>query len=63
MPQFNRNIIIAATSISISVLATVGQFVIYKLDQATAEQCREHAWPKNAHQIHMDWCIGNGYKI
>lgn len=63
MPQLNRNMIIAATSISISVLATVGQFVIYKLDQATAEQCRTHAWPAHADQVHRDWCITNGYKI
>ena len=38
------------------------QVGVHMLDQAAAKQCREHAWPKAAHQIHMDWCADNGYK-
>ena len=35
----------------------------YFIDKATAEQCRTHDWPKDADQIHRDWCVGNGYDI
>ena len=35
----------------------------YFIDKATAEQCRTHDWPKEADQIHRDWCITNGYDI
>lgn len=39
------------------------QIGAHMLDQATAKQCREHAWPAHADQVHRDWCITNGYKI
>ena len=35
----------------------------YFIAKATAEQCRTHDWPKDADQIHRDWCVGNGYDI
>jgi len=35
----------------------------HMLDQATAKQCREHAWPTHLDDIHRDWCVANGYKI
>ena len=35
--------------------------VVPALDRATAVQCKNHAWPTNAHQVHMDWCAANGY--
>jgi hypothetical protein len=45
------------------IMAVGGQIVVNQLDQATAKQCRDHAWPVVTDQIHRDWCIGNGYKI
>jgi len=40
-----------------------GPVAAYFIDKATAEQCRTHDWPKEADQIHRDWCITNGYNI
>jgi len=37
------------------------QFAVPVLDRATAVQCKNHAWPANAHQIHIDWCAANNY--
>jgi hypothetical protein len=37
------------------------QFAVPALDRATTVQCKNHAWPANAHQIHMDWCAANNY--
>jgi hypothetical protein len=42
-------------------MAIVCHFSVQALDKATAEQCKTHAWPQAAHQIHMDWCADNGY--
>jgi hypothetical protein len=44
-------------------LGTVPLVAMHFIDKATAEQCKNHEWPKHADQIHRDWCIGNGYKI
>ena len=35
----------------------------YFIDKATTKQCITHDWPKEADQIHRDWCVTNGYKI
>jgi hypothetical protein len=40
-----------------------GPVAAYFIDKATAEQCHTHDWPKDADQIHRDWCITNCYKI
>ncbi len=53
------SIVIAAATI----MGIGGQAVIYFTDKATAHQCINHDWPKEADQIHRDWCITNGYKI
>ena len=54
----------AVTAVVYGIVFAVGsQVVLHQLDQATAKQCREHAWPAHADQLHRDWCIGNGYKI
>jgi hypothetical protein len=37
------------------------QLVVPALDRATAVQCKNHAWPADAHQVHMAWCADNGY--
>ena len=42
-------------------MAIVCHLGVQALDKATAEQCKIHAWPQAAHQIHMDWCADNGY--
>jgi hypothetical protein len=35
--------------------------VVPALDRATAVQCKNHAWPADAHQVHMAWCADNNY--
>lgn len=40
-----------------------GPVAAYFIDKATTKQCLTHDWPKEADQIHRDWCITNGYKI
>lgn len=45
----------------VATMAIVSHFSVQALDKATAEQCKKHAWPQAAHQIHMDWCADNGY--
>jgi hypothetical protein len=35
----------------------------HTLDVATATQCATHDWPMKAHQVHMDWCVENGYQV
>jgi hypothetical protein len=37
------------------------QFFVPALDRATAQQCQQHDWPANAHQVHMTWCAANNY--
>jgi hypothetical protein len=45
----------------VTTMAIVCHLGVQALDKATAEQCKTHAWPQAAHQIHMDWCADNGY--
>ena len=45
----------------VATIAIVCYFQVQALDEATAQQCKTHAWPQAAHQIHMDWCEDNGY--
>jgi hypothetical protein len=45
----------------VTTMAIVCHLGVQALDKATAQQCRTHAWPQAAHQIHMDWCADNGY--
>lgn len=55
----------AAASVILWALSLVSgtQVVLDQVDIATRKQCANHEWPKQADQIHRDWCIGNGYKI
>jgi hypothetical protein len=46
----------------VAIMAIVCHLGVQALDKATAEQCKTHAWPQAAHQIHMDWCAANNYK-
>jgi hypothetical protein len=46
----------------VTTMAIVCHLGVQALDKATAQQCRTHAWPQAAHQIHMDWCAANNYK-
>ena len=50
--------IMVACTVATALLATVG---VTELEKATILQCRTHDWPANAHQVHMEWCTGNGY--
>ena len=52
-------IIIQAFGLGIIAGPVAGYFI----DKATTKQCLTHDWPKEADQIHRDWCIANGYKI
>jgi len=52
---------IIVTAFGLGIL--VGPVAGYFIDKATAKQCLNHDWPKEANQIHRDWCIANGYKI
>jgi hypothetical protein len=45
----------------VTTMAIVCHLGVQALDKATAQQCKTHAWPQAAHQIHMDWCVDNGY--
>jgi hypothetical protein len=56
--QLAAGIIAIATTMGIAT-----QVTIHLLDVATTKQCLTHDWPKEADQIHRDWCIANGYKI
>ena len=49
--------------ISAVIMGIGAQVTVHQLDKATAKQCLTHDWPKEADQIHRDWCLGNGYKI
>ena len=59
----SRNVFasVIVTAFSLGILA--GPVAGYFIDKATAEQCRTHDWPKEADQIHRDWCTTNGYNI
>jgi hypothetical protein len=57
--SFNQ---VATAVCGIAVLVGIGtQVTVYTLDKATAHQCANHDWPKQAHDIHMDWCAANSY--
>ncbi len=45
----------------VATMTIACHFGVQVLDKATAQQCKAHAWPQAAHQIHMDWCADNGY--
>ena len=70
LPRTERGLHTTVTKVQFSILTIViavgagiaSQVGVHMLDRATAEQCRKHAWPEAAHQIHMDWCADNGYK-
>lgn len=53
-------VIMAAT---LGAVVPVIKGVASALDAATADQCRTNSWPKEAHDIHIDWCVDNGYAI
>ena len=57
----NYKVFSLAVSGVVATMAIVCHFSVQALDKATAEQCKTHAWPQAAHQIHMDWCADNGY--
>ena len=61
--MFNTKNFGVAVILYATILGVGSQLVIHQLDQATKKQCQTHDWPKEADQVHRDWCIGNGYKI
>jgi hypothetical protein len=60
MISFNN---VAPAICGLAVLVGIGtQVTLHQLDQATAQQCASHDWPKDAHEVHMAWCAANSYK-
>ena len=63
-----RNFLASAPAVFISTTAlalfTIGAAVaVNTLDSATANQCANHLWPADAHGIHIEWCLDNGYAV
>ena len=49
--------------VGFALLIGIGtQVTVHNLDEATAQQCATHDWPKDAHNVHMAWCAANDYK-
>ena len=48
-------------------LITIGAGTVHSsikaLDAATARQCATHDWPVDKHDIHIEWCLDNGYQV
>ena len=36
---------------------------IAHLKEQTAIQCVNHDWPTDKHDIHIEWCLDNGYEV
>ena len=53
--------LIIVQALGLGILA--GPVAAYFIDKATTKQCLTHDWPKEADQIHRDWCVTNGYQI
>ena len=58
-----------ATFISLTCLALITisagamSASIARLHEATATQCANHDWPTDKHDIHIEWCLDNGYEV
>ena len=61
--QYNAKTLGVAVILYATILGIGTQVAIHFLDKATAKQCITHDWPKEADQVHRDWCITNGYDI
>ena len=58
-----RNLAITAFIGGVSI-ATAQTFISYhvaEIEEATAQQCRTHDWPADAHDVHIEWCEVEGY--
>ena len=48
-------------------LITIGAGTVHSsiktLEAATAQQCANHEWPSDKHDIHIEWCLDNGYEV
>ena len=61
--QFNAKTFGVSMVIAAIIMGVGSQVILHNIDRATAKQCLAHDWPKEADQIHRDWCITSGYKI
>ena len=58
-----------ATFIAVTSLAliTIGAGTVHSsiksLEAATVLQCANHDWPSDKHEIHIEWCLDNGYEV
>jgi hypothetical protein len=57
------NQLIVSAVVYAAIIGVGSQLMVKKLEQDTAKQCAQHAWPVDADQLHKDWCKDNGYKI
>ena len=57
------NQLIVSAVVYAAIIGVGSQLMVTKLEQDTAKQCAQHAWPVHADQVHKDWCKDNGYKI
>jgi hypothetical protein len=60
----NRIQMVGAGVVVLLVVIGIGANVMaHKLDQEVRQQCANHNWPAEAHDIHVDWCSANGYAV
>ena len=54
-------------TVSTLSLITIGAGTVHSsiqaIDAATARQCATHDWPEDKHDIHIEWCLDNGYQV
>ena len=63
MSNIDRHVALMLFSLAaiISGYAVSAVKAVNYLEAATTEQCANHDWPADKHQIHMDFCLEYGY--
>ena len=55
---------ITLTSLAlIAISAATVHNSVKTLNAATAKQCMMNDWPAADHDIHVEWCLDNGYQV
>lgn len=59
-----KSALFAVAAFSFGTLAVnTASLVVATLEQSTAAQCLNHDWPDDKHDIHIEWCLDNGYQV
>jgi len=59
-----KSALLAVAAFSFGTLAVnTTSLVVSTLEQSTAAQCLNHDWPVDKHDIHIEWCLHNGYQV